>query len=101
MIPANGSALLTKAGPGAELACRAHEKQFAEGDAHVPRGVISWYAAMTLPLATDLDSWLRNIDGASRRDVESGDINSFDRPHLEIFGDFRQTLPGRPEKFEI
>ena len=53
-MPANVVALVMKAEPGAELACRARNYRFEPQGLPQERGVISYYAVQTLAQATTL-----------------------------------------------
>lgn len=90
------AALLKRAEAGAELACRAHERAFATDGMTLPRGVISYYAGLTLPVAQNLHSWLQQIEQASQRDVTNGTITPFYQPALQVVGDASCALPGQP-----
>ena len=93
-MPANVGALVKKAETGAELTCRAHEKEFVEGEIVVRRGVISHYAAATLASANDLSGWLDQIEQMSQNDLATGVISPFYQPVLQVIGDARLPLPG-------
>lgn len=93
-MPANVSALVKKAEAGAELACRAYTKEFAEGGSVVRRGVISHYAAATVAGANDLPDWLARIEQMSRADLSSGVITPFYQPVLQVIGDASLPLLG-------
>lgn len=90
------AALLKRAEAGAELACRAHERAFATDGLVLPRGVISYYAGLTLPTAQDLPSWLQQMEQASQHDVTNGTITPFYQPALQVVGDASCALPGQP-----
>lgn len=93
-MPANIAVLVKQAEAGAELSCRAHEKEFAERGIVVPRGVISYYAAATLTKANDLSSWLSLIEQMSQEDLATAVITKFYQPVLQIVGDSTLALPG-------
>ncbi len=93
-MPANVAALVKQAETGAELSCRAHEKEFAESGIVVRRGVISYYAAATLAKANDLTSWLSLIEQMSQADLATAVITKFYQPVLQIAGDSTLLLPG-------
>jgi hypothetical protein len=86
-----------RAKDGAELACRAREKVFDDGGVPVPRGVLSYYAAATLPKAITFGSWLRLIEHASQGDLASGILTPYHQPALQVLGDGRLALIGSPE----
>jgi len=99
-VPANVSALVKKAEPGAELTCRAYTKEFAEGGAVVRRGVISHYAAATVAGVTDLAAWIDAIERMSQADLATGVITPFYQPVLQVIGDAALALPGRIFQFK-
>lgn len=88
--------MIMHAPDGEELTCRAHEAEFDDGGAAVRRGVVSYYAAATLPEATTLQSWLDLIHETSREDVVKGRLNPFHQPTLQLTGDETMPLIGRP-----
>lgn len=90
------AALLKRAEAGAEFACRAHEREFTTDGMLLPRGVISYYAGLTLPTAQDLHSWLQQMAQASQRDLNHGIITPFYQPALQVVGDTSCALPGQP-----
>ena len=94
-MPANVSALTKKAEPGAELTCRAHEKEFSERGTAVRRSVISYYASATLASAKDLSTWLDGIEQMSQADLATGVITQFYQPAMQMIGDTTIPLPGR------
>ena len=58
-VPGNVVALVMKAGPGAELACRARSYRFEHQGRVQERGVISYDALQTLAQATTSTAWFR------------------------------------------
>jgi hypothetical protein len=94
-VPTYVSALVKKAETGAELTCRAHEKEFVEGGIVVRRRVISHYASVTLAKANDIHAWLSLIEQRSQEDLASGLITHFYQPMLQIVGDHTFRLPGK------
>ena len=101
-MPANVGAILKKAEVGAELTCRAHEKEFDVDGATVRRGVISYYASATLTQAQDkAASWLHLIEQMSATDVVNMTITAFYQPSLQLSGDLGVPLVGRLDKGEI
>jgi hypothetical protein len=96
-VPANVVALVKQAEIGAELSCRAHEKEFTEHGIVVCRGVISYYASATLARANDLSSWLARIEQMGQEDLATSVITKFYQPVLQIAGDVNFPLPGSAE----
>ena len=94
-VPAHAAALVMKAAPGAELACRAHNYELPIGDHAQPRGIVSYYAAAALVDATTLGDWLAHIETLVQQDVQSGRLPIFYRPDLRVFGDSGQPTPGK------
>ena len=66
----------------------------------MPRGVISYYAAATLPAATTLRSWQQLIARMSQEDVDRGALGRFDQPKLQIRGGGSLSLIGSPRAEE-
>jgi hypothetical protein len=95
-VPAGVTALVMKAEPGAELACRARGHRFAQDGREVERGVISYYAAGTLGSATTMASWLDAIERAAALDVAAGRLAPLYRPALQVIGDGAARVPGTP-----
>jgi hypothetical protein len=93
-VPANAVALVMKADPGADLACRARNYRFAHDTGQRERGVISYYAAHTLPQATTLGSWLRLIETRSGADHREGRLPWVYQPSLQVLGPSSTRLPG-------
>lgn len=90
-----------RAEDGAELACRAHEKDFDDGGMPVSRGVISYYAAATLAEATTLRSWQQSIEEMIQADAARGRLTPFYQPTLQVTGDGNLPLIGRPTAAEV
>jgi hypothetical protein len=88
--------MIMKSQPGAELACRAHNYRFDHNGVKLERGVITYYAAQTLPKATTAESWLRLINESSDSDISQGRLKPVYRPLLQILGDQTITAPGKP-----
>ena len=93
-MPVEFTAIVPKPQPGAELACLALSHEFEDDGVHVERGVISYYAARTLPLASTVASWVQLIDAAAGADLARGRIKFFHQPSLRIIGDAALRLPG-------
>jgi hypothetical protein len=77
-----------------EITCRAREYEFERGGAKMRHGVISYYAASTLPCATSAQEWLDLIATASAGDVARGALPPSHLPALQITGDPASALPG-------
>jgi hypothetical protein len=60
------------------------------------RGVISYYAAQTLPEVATVADWANAITQAVAADARSGRLPRTHRPLLQMIGDGRRPLPGRP-----
>jgi hypothetical protein len=93
-VPVEFTAIVPKPLPGAELACLALSHEFEDDGAQVERGVISYYATRTLPLASTVASWVQLIDAAAGADLARGRIKPFHQPSLRIRGDAARRLPG-------
>ena len=74
--------------------CNAHVAHFHEGDRGVERGVITYYAARTLPYAHTVGEWLKAIETESDR--EAGERGALFQLKLQITGDPALPLPGKP-----
>lgn len=81
-----------KAQPGAELACRGHNFKLPAGEQAIPRGVVSYYAAVTLPYTTHMSDWLTNIEKLAQQDVADGKLPIFYQPSLQLLGDGNQLI---------
>lgn len=90
--------MIMRAQAGAGIACRAHEAELDDGGGPVRRGVVSYYAAATLPEATTLQSWLDLIHETSREDMAEGRLTAFHQPILQITGDGSMPLIGWPAR---
>ena len=77
-----------------EITCRAREYEFERVGAKMRHGVISYYAASTLPWATSVQEWLDLIATASAGDVSRGVLPESHLPMLQITGDPTSALPG-------
>ena len=92
-MPANVRALVMKAAPGAELACKTLTYSFPhEGD----RGAITYYAVHALGGATTMGSWLQRIQARSSEDQRRGTFPSLNLPALQVVGPAAARLPGTP-----
>ena len=91
--PAHTTAVVMKAAPGAELACRAHN--LPPTHPAKPRGVISYYATLALAGALTLADWLAAIEALAQADFTAGRLSPLHRPHLHLLGDGAQPAPGR------
>ena len=86
-MPANVTAIVVKAAPDAELACKAHETDFDVDGSSVRRGIISYYAASTMGQATSSQSWIDLMEGKSSEDLARHEIDMLHIPVLRIVGD--------------
>ena len=94
-MPANTNALVAKAAPGEELACRAFSFQVRrEGD--LERGVTSYYAFESLLHARQLSDWLGRIREAVDLDVREEYLSPLQTPSLQILGNDSAAAPGQP-----
>jgi hypothetical protein len=100
-VPANVVALVMKAQPGAELSCRAHNYRFDHNGAKLERGVISYYAAKTLPRATTAESWLELISELSGSDLRRGSLKPSYQPSLQVLGNQEAIVPGKSVSNEL
>jgi hypothetical protein len=88
--------MVMKAQPGAELSCRAHNYRFDHNGTKLERGVISYYAAKTLPRITTAESWLELISELSSSDLRRGSLKPSYQPSLQILGNQEAIVPGKP-----
>jgi len=95
-LPARTTALLLDPLPGQELTCHAHSAQFGEAGRTIEQGVISYYAARTLPTARNASGWLHAMMAHADADVEAGRLPADRRLRLKLAGDVGALLPGRP-----
>jgi hypothetical protein len=93
--------MIMKSQPGAELSCRAHNYRFDHNGVQLERGVVSYYAAQTLPKATTVESWLGLINESSNSDLRQGRLKPVYRPLLQILGDQTIITPGKPVSGEL
>jgi hypothetical protein len=93
-VPTEITAIVQKAPPGGELACRALNHEFDDGGVTRERGVISYYATHALPHAVTVASWVSLMDVAANDDLRRGRITTFHLPSLQIVGDGQVGLPG-------
>ena len=95
-MPTEFTAIVQKAEPGAELACRALDHRFEENGVVLERGVISYYATGALPRARTIAAWVAAMDLAAQDDLRRGRITTFHLPSLQIVGDTTARVPGVP-----
>jgi hypothetical protein len=95
-VPANVSAIAMYASPGAELSCRAHERDFYYHDSAVRHGIISYYAAAGLYVADTMQHWLRVMERTSDEDLQAGRLVEFYHPSLQLVGPPNALLVGNP-----
>lgn len=60
------------------------------------RGVISYYAAQTLPEVVTVADWANATALAVAVDARSGRLPRTHRPLLQVIGDGGRPLPGHP-----
>jgi hypothetical protein len=90
-----------KAQPGAELSCRAQNYRFDHNGVQLERGIITYYAAQTLPKTTTVESWLRLINESSASDLNQGRLKPIYKPSLQILGDQAIMLPGKSARSDF
>ncbi len=83
-VPAQTSAIVLHAEPGAELVCTAHNLPLSHPAQ--PRGIISYYATTALFEARSMGEWLAQIESLVAADVEAGLLPPFYRPQLQPIG---------------
>lgn len=88
-MPPNVTAILMKADPGAELACRARNLLVGS----VQRGVISYYASRSLPDAPTVGLWLEMIEADVADDRAADRLSAFHEPALQLVGDPATPVP--------
>ena len=88
--PAHTTAVVMKAAPGAELACRAHN--LPPTHPAQPRGVISYYVTLALAEATTVGDWLARTEALVQEDVQASQLPPFYRPTLQVVGDAHHHL---------
>ena len=79
---------------GAELSCKAKNHHFKQEGAEVERGVISYYATLTLGQAATVKEWMKLMIEASNEDIREGRLQRVYQPTLQIIGDGATKLPG-------
>jgi hypothetical protein len=97
-VPANTTAMIMKAAPGMEMACRAHNAAFTVDGRPVERGVVSYYMTSALPWATSVEALRSAIDSAAQIDLRDGRLNAIHMPSLQVVGDPAQLIPGEREQ---
>jgi hypothetical protein len=93
-VPTEFTAIVQKAEPGGELACRALDHRFEENGVAIERGVISYYAIGALPEARTIRAWMLAMDRAAQDDLRRGRITAFHLPSLQVVGDGTAPVPG-------
>ena len=93
-MPTNVVALVMKALPGTELACRTANYRFMVNGQQLDRGVISYYATQALTETTTMESWLHLIEARCNSDLREGLLPRLYGPSLQILGDPASRLPG-------
>jgi hypothetical protein len=90
-VPVNAAAITMRAEPGMELACRGKNFNLPPGPRAQPRGVLSHYAAATLPQADTMGDWLARIHAAAQADQDAGALPYLYGLDLEVAG--RPEIP--------
>jgi len=93
-VPANATAITTLAAPGMELSCRGKNFKLPPGESAQPRGVLSHYAATTLPHAHTVGDWLDRIHAAAQADQDAGLLPPLYGLDLHAVGRAEAPLPG-------
>ncbi len=93
-VPANVVAIITDS-PKDELSCLAFSGNFIQNGEKTERGVISYYATLTLPNAKNVKDWLQLIAAQAKTDVEKKILQPVREPKLKIIGDADMFLPGK------
>jgi hypothetical protein len=94
-VLANVTALIQVTRPGQELVCQALCWRLPANGVTVPHGVISYYAARALELATTVDDWLRLTVALCSADVQGGVLPPTHGLSLTLAGTTGRQLPGR------
>ncbi|MEZ4641041.1 MAG: hypothetical protein R2856_39805 [Caldilineaceae bacterium] len=94
-MPVNVSAIVMYAPPGAELSCRAHERDFFYRDEAVRHGIISHYAAAGLYVADTMQHPLRVMERTSDEDLQAYRLVEFYHPSLQLIGPANAPLVGK------
>jgi len=93
--------MVMKAEPGAELACRAYEMDIDMDGKPICRGIISYYAALTMEKATDMHSWIDLIEQISGEDLAQNTIKLHQKPMLQLCGDAHIKVIGERRLTEL
>jgi hypothetical protein len=96
-VPANVVTVIMDA-PRDELECRAFSLPFNQNGEKVDRGVISYYAALTLARAASVKDWLALINEKAGIDVQQKKLTLIRQPKLKMIGDANLLLPGTSTK---
>ena len=83
--------------PQTRLTCRASNGRFRIAGRPVERGVISYYAALTLPDAESLADWAARINGAMAADQAAGRLEARRATPVKVTGRPELPAPGRRE----
>ena len=92
-VLANAAGITMRAEPGMELACRGKNFNLPPGQHAQPRGVLSYYAALTLPYADTMSDWLNRIHAAARVDQKAGFLPPLYGLDLQVAGRLNTPLP--------
>lgn len=90
-MPADVAALVTKGRPNQAL-CRAYDHEFSVDGIPTIRGIVSYYAAKTLPDVKTVGEWI----GAIHRAAAADTLPPLKDPALQLLGDPSAQLPGSP-----
>jgi hypothetical protein len=96
-VPANVAALIMKSKEGEELSCKASNFEAKRDQVEENRGVISYYATQTLPIAKTMGGWLKHIENLISKDYEKGRLSMLKKPDLTVIGDLNTILPGESD----
>jgi hypothetical protein len=91
-VPANVVAIVMDS-PKEVLSCKAFSADFMQNGEAVSRGVISFYAALTISKAANVRDWLRLIDEQAEADVQQKKLSPNRQPKLKIIGNASMPLP--------
>ena len=82
--------------PGSELSCRAHEMDVESYGSTVRRGIISYYATLTMEEASDIQLWVDLMEQKSSEDLARHKITPFQKPNLRVWGAPDTKVIGEP-----
>lgn len=96
-VPANYAAIVMDA-PKDELSCMTYSDKFSDNGKLISRGVISYYATLTLPKAKNLENWLEAIDAQIKSHIQEKKIIAIRYRKLKIIGNSKIGLLGKLRK---